>query len=183
MLAERGSCLQVVAAGMCCFCSCKSVQVFELCAVIATGPSLEAASCSIPFLVARMGAAQSSDGGSHPAQICSRRRLAGASTPLPWQSWDSKLSRSAATTASTPLPPPLRPFRPKLHQGPCSPCLYTRPSMGMAPQPCMGMAPGPSMGMPWPSMGMPGPSMGATQGRPTRSVQAADLLKGVDLPQ
>ena len=60
MLAERGSCLQFVAAGMCCFCSCK------LCAVIATGSSFEAGSCSTLFLIARIGAAQSSGGGSQP---------------------------------------------------------------------------------------------------------------------
>ena len=130
MLAERGSCLQVVAAGMCCFCSCKSVQVFELCAVIATGSSLEAASCSIPFLVARMGAAQSSDGGSQPGTTAKaaaamppiqlslqllpylfQAAVPGASTPRTPRARDacaaapaSKLSRSAATAAPAPVP-------------------------------------------------------------------------------
>ena len=127
MLAERGSCLQFVAAGMCCFCSCKSVQVFELCAVIATGSSFEAASCSTLFLIARMGAAQSSDGGSQPGTTAKaaaalppiQLSLQAASVSVPGRrparararardtgaaASASKLSWSAATTAPAPVP-------------------------------------------------------------------------------
>ena len=209
MLAERGSCLQFVAAGMCCFCSCKSVQVFELCAVIATGSSFEAASCSTLFLIARMGAAQSSDGGSQPGTTA---KAAAALPPiqlslqLPPYLFQAAAPPSAATTAPPQFPPahgfpPQAPaetvFRPPL-----------RASMGMAPGPSMGMAPGPSMharaeygharaeyGPARAEYGHARANYGharAKYGRDARAgrraaavqpVRAADVLEGVDLPQ
>ena len=152
---------------MCCFCSCKSVQVFELCAVIATGSSFEAASCSILFLIARMGAAQSSDGGSQPGTTA---KAAAAMPPIQLSLQLPPYLFQAAVPQGTgqgtpPLPPP--PSYPGVP--PPLPPPQFPPAEGFPPQAPAGTVS--SVPMPGPSMGMAlGPSMGkgrvwACQGR------------------
>ena len=164
---------------MCCFCSCKSVQVFELCAVIATGSSFEAASCSILFSIARMGAAQSSDGGSQPrttAKAAAAMPPIQLSLQLPPYLFQAGVPQGTGQGTPPLPPPPSYPGVPPPLPPPHFPCaegfppqapartVFSAPmpraaSMGMAPDPTMGM-PGPSMALPGPSMGLPGPSMG-----------------------
>ena len=156
---------------MCCFCSCKSVQVFELCAVIATGSSFEAASCSTLFLIARMGAAgrrlrprqpcRLSSSVSSCLRICSR---------LPSRKGKGKghlrccLRLQAILECRHHCPRPS--FQGRVwawrqgrvwawRQGQVWACQ----GRVWACQGRMGL-PGPSMGMPGPTMGMPGPSTG-----------------------
>ena len=170
---------------MCCFCSCKSVQVFELCAVIATGSSFEAASCSTLFLIARMGAAQSSDGGSQPGTTA---KAAAAMPPIQLSvQLPPYLFQAAVPQGHGQGTPPLPPSPSYPGVPPPLPPPQFPPAEGFPPQAPAGTVssvpmPGPSMGgrvwacQPGPSMGMPVANHGharAEYGRDARAGQRA----------